>query len=311
MKRLLALGCLLLASAASADDAALRAVEACRAKLDPQADIGIERVERRCPGIRAALRGAAWRDLLPGTLGERREQISAASLGALVELVKHSAEATQRRPAPDRELLDGVLAGLGAEGQQGATRWERFKRWIKQKFEDRKDDDESTLEKWSRQFRTSEGVAQAITWLGYGLVMALVGYVIVAELRAAGLLGGVPRSQRQSAAAAQWRRRLLLTDVMAAPLSERPGMLLRLLGEALSRAHRLPAPEGLTAKAIARRAQLADEADRAELARVAAVAEQARYAPRPPGAPELEDAVSAARALLGRFARLPRGKTDA
>jgi len=303
MKRWLALGGLLLASVASADDAALRAVETCRAKLDPQADIGIERVERRCPGIRAALRNAPWRELLPGTLGERREQISAASLGALAELVKRSSDAALRRAAPDRQLLAGVLEGLGAEGQQGTTRWERFKRWLKQKFEDRKDDSESMLEKWSRQFRTSEGVAQAITDLGYGLLMALVGYVIFAELRAAGLFGGVPGSQRQ-AAAAQWRRRLLLTDVLAAPLAERPGMLLKLLGEALSRAHRLPAPEGLTAGAIARRAQLEDEADRARLARVAAAAEQARYASQPPGPADLEEAVDTARGLLARFSRL-------
>ena len=211
--------------------------------------------------------------------------------------------------APDRQLLSEVLDGLGAEGQQGATRWDRFKRWLKQKFEDRKEDDESLLEKWSRQFRTSEGVAQAITWLGYGLVAALMGYVIFAELRAAGLFGGSPGSRRQSAAAARWRRRLLLADVLEAPLAERPGMLLRLLGDALSRAHRLPAPEGLTASAIARRARLEDEADRARLAQVAAAAEQARYAPEPPGTTELEAAVDAARGLLGKFARLPGEKS--
>lgn len=302
MKRLFLL-CVLLAPVAGAEDAALRAVEACRAKLDPQVDIGIERVERRCPGLGAALKSAAWHDLLPGTLGERREQISSASLAALVDLVKRSADATQRRPAPDRELLTDVLAGLGAEGQQGVTRWERFKRWLKQKFEDRKQDDESVLEKWSRQFHTSEGVAQAITYLGYGLVMVLVGYVVFAEIRAAGLLGGAPRSRRQAGPAAEWRRRLLLADVMAAPLAERPGMLLKLLGEALSRAHRLPAPEGLTAQAIARRAHLDDEADRAGLARIAATAEQSRYAAQPPATEELEGAVETARGLLGKFAR--------
>ena len=306
MKRLLLIA-LLLAPAAFAEDAALRAVQACRARLDPQVDVGIERVERRCPGLRAALRGAAWHDLLPATLGERREQISSASLAALIELVKRSEDATQRRPAPDRELLADALAELGAQGQQGITRWERFKRWLKQKFENRKEDDESTLEKWSKQFQTSEGVAQAITYLGYGLVMMLVGYVLVAELRAAGLFGGVRRSQREASPAAEWRRRLLLADVMAAPLAERPGMMLKLLGEALSRAHRLPAPEGLTAQAIARRARLDDEADRTGLARLAATAEQSRYAPRAPAAEDLEGAVATARGLLARITRQERG----
>jgi len=307
MRRLLLLASLCFAPVAGAEDAALRVVEACRARLDPQTDLGLERVERRCPELRAALRNAPWRELLPGTLDERREQISAASLGALVELVKRSGDATAHRPAPDREALGGVLAELGAQGQQGATRWERFKRWLQQKFEDRKEDDEpGWLDTWSRQFHTSEGVAQAITYIGYALVMALVAYVILTELRAAGLVGGAKRSRRRSGPAAEWRRRLMLTDVFAAPLSERPGMLLKLLGEALSRARRLPAPEGLTANAIARRALLDTESERAELARVAAAAQQARYAPQAPAAEELEHAVASARQLLEKFAKLPQ-----
>ena len=74
-----------------------------------------------------------------------------------------------------------MLAELGEQGQQGATRWERFKRWLKQKLENRKDDDEpGWLEKWSRQFRTSEGVAQpsrtwAMPWSAAGAVRDLAG----------------------------------------------------------------------------------------------------------------------------------------
>lgn len=309
MKRILvlaALGC----AVAQAEDASLRVVESCRARLDPQTDIGMERVERRCPELRAALEQAPWRELLPTTLGERREQISAASLAALADLVKRSASATQTRPPPDPALLEGVLAELGEEGQQGATRWERFKRWLQQKFEDRKDDETvGWLERWSRKFQTSEGIAQAITYLGYALVAALMAYVIVAELRAAGLLGRGARERRERSPAAEWRRRLMLTDVLAAPLADRPGMLLRLLGEALSRAHRLPAPDGLTARAIARRAELDDETDRATLARVAETAERVRFAPAEPPPGDIEAAVNGARELLGKLARLPRGRS--
>ena len=108
------------------------------------------------------------------------------------------------RDAPSREKLEPVLAELGAKGQEGATRWERFKRWLKEKLENRKDDDESSaLEKWSRQFQTSEGIAQAITYAGYAMVGVLVLFVIWSELRAAGLLGGVRRARgaRQSGGA--------------------------------------------------------------------------------------------------------------
>lgn len=296
---------LCLAVQAVADDAALRAVETCRARLDPRSDIGMERIKRRCPELLPALEKAPWRDLLPSTLGQRREEISAESLRRLVELVTRASDTEAKHVAPDREILGPVLAELGESGQQGATRWERFKRWLKQKFEDREnEDDAGWLEKLSRQFRTSEGVARAITYLGYALVIALVLYVIWSELRALGLLGGVRRASRRASSAAEWRRRLMLTDVFDAPLADRPGMLLRLLGEALSRAQRLPAPEGLTAAELARRARLESDADRAELARVAATAEQVRYAAQPPPEDAIENTVDRARELLGKFARL-------
>lgn len=306
MKRLCLLAVLSWAVAAGAEDAALRVVESCRARLNPRVDIGTERVARRCPDLLPALERAPWRELLPSTLGERNEELSADSLRALSELVRHAADPGQRRAAPDQKALAPLLAELGEQGQQGATRWERFKRWLKQKFENRKDDDEDGwLEKWSRQFSTSEGVAQAITYVGYALVMALVLFVIWSELRASGLMGGARRQQRRSSPAAEWRRRLMLSDVFAAPLHERPGMMLALLGEALTRAQRLPAAEGLPAGTIVRRAQLESDAERAQLSQVATTAEQARYAPQPPDAADMERSVDTARELLGRFARLP------
>jgi len=299
----LLLGLWVAGSACAADDAALRAVEACRARLDPRVDIGVERLQRRCPELLPALEKSPWRDLLPQSLRERREEISAESLRALAELLRHATDEAPDRAAPRREILVPVLAELGEQGKQGATRWERFKRWLKQKFEDRKDDDEAGwLEKWSRQFHTSEGISRALTYVGYALVVALVMFVIWGELRAAGVLGGSRRAARRAGPAAEWRRRLMLADVNAAPLADRPGMLLRLLGEALTRAHRLPAADGLTAHAIARRAQLDTADERAELERLAATADEVRYADRRPAEEALEGTVGAAKVLLGKYA---------
>jgi hypothetical protein len=291
------------AASAHADDAALRAVEACRAKLDARVDVGIERLRRRCPDLLPALEKAPWRELLPATLGERREEISAESLRALAQLVRHAKDPGAQRAAPERINLDPVLAALGDKGQQGATRWERFKRWLKEKLETRPDDDgPGWLEKWARQFRTSEGVAQAITYVGYALVVLLVLFVIWQELRAAGLWGGMRRGARRRDPAAEWRRRLMLEDVFAAPLAERPGMLLKLLGEALARDQRLPAADGLTAAAMVRKARLDADDDREALAQVARAAEQVRYAQQAPADAALEGAVSNARGLLRKFA---------
>lgn len=294
------------------DDAALRVVEACRARLDARSDIGIERIQKRCPELLPALERAPWRDLVPRTLRERREEISARSLGALIELVRGTAVAVPPGETAAREIstqpLAAVLEELGARGQQGATRWERFKRWLKE-LRDGKEtkDEEGALEKWSRQISTSEGVARVITWVGYGLLGALVLLVIVAELRAAGLFGARRRAAERRRPETEWRRRLMLADVAAAPLAERPGLLLKLLGEALTRAHRLPAADGLTAGAIARRAQLDAESDREDLAGVAATSERIRYAGQVPPESALESTVEKAKALLAKFARLSGG----
>jgi hypothetical protein len=310
LKQWLGLPVLVLAGGAfAADDAALRVVEACRGRLDPATDVGIERIQKRCPELLPALASAPWRDLLPKSLRERRDEISAESLRALEELVRKAGSGAALRDAPGREKLEPVLAELGAKGQEGATRWERFKRWLKEKLENRKDDDEeSALEKWSRQFQTSEGIAQAITYAGYVMVGVLMLFVIWSELRAAGLMGGARRARGAAGPAAQWRRRLLLADVAAAPLADRPGMLLRLLGEALTRAERLPAAEGLTAAAIVRRACLDSEQERAALAQVATMADTVRYGSNPPPDEQLEGTVTSAKTLLERFARLAAGK---
>jgi len=80
--------------------------------------------------------------------------------------------------------------------------------------------------------------------------------------------------------------------------------LLRLLGEALTRAERLPAAEGLTAGAIVRRASLDSEQERVELARVATTADNVRYGSNPPPDGQIEGTVATAKALLEKFARL-------
>jgi hypothetical protein len=277
--------CLMLfCGAALAQDPSLAVVEACRQRLDARRDVGLDRIEKRCPDLMPAIERAPWRGLLPADLRTRRDELSAESLRALVELVR----------AAERD----------DQAQQGASRWERFKRWLKSKYERRRptENQDSWRNRLRRQFQTSEGVAQAITYVGYALMTGLVLLVIYSEMRAAGLLGGRRReAARGYAHGGPWRPRLTLTDVAAAPLRDRPGLLLKLLGEALTRADRLPAPEGLTPSDLARRARLEEPGDRDALASLSRTAEIARYAAEPPPSETLEDAERTGRALLGKF----------
>ena len=161
---------------------------------------------------------------------------------------------------------------------------------------------------WRRQFKTSEGVAQAITYAGYVMVGVLVLFVIWSELRAAGLLGRRAARARRRTRRREWRRRLHARGCGAAPLADRPGMLLRLLGEALTRAQRLPAAEGLTRAAIARRAQLDSSRRTRRAARTSApTADAVRFAATPP--PDEQHRGNGdvtAKALLEKFARRGR-----
>jgi hypothetical protein len=297
--------------APAAEDPALVILDACRARLDARVDVGLARIGKRCPELLPALRKAPWRNLLPldmqdGGAGDRRDDISADSLRELAQLVRESNATNASRAAPDVARLEAVLAGLGEKGQEGASRWERFKRWLKEKMQrERKEGEDSWLEKLGQEFETSEGVARVITYTGYALVGLLVLFVIWSELRAAGLFGG-RRAADARAAAGAWRRRLQLTDVMQAPLAERPGLMLKLLGEALTRAQRLPAADGLTASALVRQATLEDS-ERGELDQVARTAEAVRYAPASPADEKLEGAVTAARSLLEKLTRVKSG----
>ena len=99
---------LCLAAQAGAEDAALRVLDECRARLDPRTDIGIERVQRRCPELLPALENAPWRGLLPSTLGQRREEISAQSLRTLADLVRRHELGAIAHPR-DAAAIAGVL----------------------------------------------------------------------------------------------------------------------------------------------------------------------------------------------------------
>jgi hypothetical protein len=81
-----------------------------------------------------------------------------------------------------------------------------------------------------------------------------------------------------------------------------------MLGEALSRARRLPASDGLTASTIVRRAQLDEETDRDELRTIAATADAVRYSASAPPDDRLEGAANSAQSLLAKFLKLKGGR---
>ena len=182
--------------ALAADDAALRTVEACRARLDARVDVGIERIQKRCPELLPALASAPWRDLLPQPCASGARKSPPKACGRSRSSCGNRATVPRSRSAHPRRL-EPVLADLGDKGEQGATRWERFKRWLKDKLENRKEDDESSwIEKLARQFKTSEGVAQFITYIGYAHGRRAGGLRHLVGTARCRVVGGVRRASR-------------------------------------------------------------------------------------------------------------------
>src|SRR5689334_24978743 len=82
---------LLFAAPAIAADAnspdAVAVIDACIARLDPQIDVGYERIARRCPDLAPTLERSGWAAWLPQGWKDSRNDLSAGSLRELQALV--------------------------------------------------------------------------------------------------------------------------------------------------------------------------------------------------------------------------------
>ena len=197
----------------SADDAALRAVEACRARLDPRADIGIERVRQRCPELMPALRegalarSAAQHARRAPRRNFRREPARAGGAGAALARMR-ARNAARREPRRARRRCSPSWA---SKGKQGATRWERFKRWLQAEIRRPRQGrrGQGWLDKWRGSCSTSEGVARVAHLRG---LRAGAGcWCCSSSGRSCappGCWAARVAPAARAAAAAEWRRRL-------------------------------------------------------------------------------------------------------
>src|SRR3954465_389310 len=120
------------ATAANASDAdAVAVVGACIARLDPQIDVGYERIARRCPDLAPTLERSGWAAWLPQGWKESRNDLSAGSLKELQALVTRELASQPTTSAPRVQRLEEILADLGATGQERSGAWTRFKKWLR------------------------------------------------------------------------------------------------------------------------------------------------------------------------------------
>jgi hypothetical protein len=271
-------------------------LDACIAGLD-SLDIGYERIAERCPGLTSALEASNEAPWLPADWKRPGNELSAAGLAQLRVLLARERAAGHRMPRADVAQLAAVLAQLGPVEPPSSWR--------------------THLAGWLRPAPTSTASGRAsglVAWIGAGgspppvLVHLLLALGIILALLLAGrelfLLGGLRRSGLRGwripwgrpappPPAQAWR--------LAAPLAERPALLLLAITARLREQGRVPAPQGLTARELAASARLAP-AQHEQLAALGQVAEQLRFAPAPPSGGQITGALKQGQLLLASLA---------
>jgi hypothetical protein len=296
---LLALMLMLAAAPALAARDALSAIDGCIGKLDPELDVGYEKIAARCPDLTPSLEHSPWAAWLPSEWNKPQNTLSAPGLRQLRVLIVREAARTTAKHEPRIERLAPVLAALKASAGAHRSGWQRFKDWLREVLQPGA---AQPRRGWLRRLIDSIGLSgallDAITYGALALVALLAGVIVANELRAGGVLralrrGGAARTAAlPTAAAPGW------PDIEDSAPAQRPRVLLEAIAARLIETQRLPPARALTTRELVLAARLTDATDRARLAELAAACERVRFAARPPPAQMLGAALARGRELL-------------
>ena len=262
-------------------------------------------LETVCPALVDAVSASEFGELLP------EDWHDVISGGRLKEL-RAALAAARVQPEARRlseESLRNVLARLDDTGKQaGPTLWQRIKNWLKSLFA-RQEEVEKANEGWFvrllRKLNLSTTTALVIKYSMLALLVVTVLAIVIIELRAAGVLshgGYSKRARRDARIAGAAKSGLTPTDLSAAPLPERPKLLIQMLVEKCVASGRLKEKSSFTHRELERATRFEAAADQASFRGVLNAAEAVRYANRKPDADLLTQAVHEGEALLARLA---------
>jgi hypothetical protein len=279
-------------------------IDACVARLDPQLDIGYDRIAARCPDLMRQVETGAWAPWLPRGWKESGNDLSVGSLKEFRELVARESvtRESSRMAMPDVRNLKPILAA--SAGSRDDSGWSRFKSWLHSIFEQREQPtDESWFSRMVAHIGVSQSVIQLVIYGALAAVVVLAGLIVVNELRTAGLFGQRSDAARRKQPAqsgvgvsvGNWN------DIEQAPLRDRPRLLLELIVRRLTARGILPPAGAMTVREITSAAHLAAAEDRSRLGELALVAERVRYSAGETPTDQLEEPVARGRELLGRL----------
>jgi len=281
--------------AAPSSAAPIDVVRDCAANVSAQAS-GIKDLDSACPGLEDALVALGLDQLL---YEGWRQQLNRDALGNVVQLAdgyRGSAPA-----GPDVAALAGILETLsGEQAPAPQSWWDVFKAWLGNWLSSHGEGSLSWLDRWLATLRQSVNVLNVILYALIALVLAAAGWIVVNELKAAGVSGR--RGRRPAGAAPDSAVAAVAADA-AEPMAvaDRLSHLLRLLVRRLMQTGRLNAERSLTHRELVSRARLDSEPQRAVFAAVASAAECAVYGARVPAPEHLSAVLREGDALLAEL----------
>jgi hypothetical protein len=158
---------------------------------------------------------------------------------------------------------------------------------------------------WFRDFRVSDTIARWIFYITGALIVLLAVGIVANELRHANAFRRRREHGRGPLTAPDVAASTTVEDLLSLPLSEQPGVLLKLIVARLALARVTDRQESLTHREIVHATQSLEPAQSQPLHKVANLAERIRYGGRLPEEHEIEPVVGAGRALLSKLVESP------
>ncbi len=282
---------------------ALEVIDQCRESVDEEA-IGLTALEEECPGVTRALEQSGYLSLLSTA---SRDELDGYDLSALLFVVDWYEEAAPTDRDVDVATLAPILERLRSQTAERPLTWfERFKRWMRSMLERQEGSSDNWFSRWLEETKISNLVATAVLYAALVLILGLTIFVIVNELRAAGVFRKRTKTQHdQVAAGIAAADEDAAADFDTLAVDRKASMLLRMLVATLIQSGRLRTERSLTHRELCARARFDDVRQRESFQRVAALAERTVYGSSEIPDEEVEPIVAAARDLDAQLRGAP------
>lgn len=285
---------------------ALEAIDACVQRLNPDVDVGYDRIVVRCPMLARRLEDAGVAVWLPRDWQRPGNDLSIGGLRALRELLLHELPPApfEGGHGPGIQPVPEILASLRRADVEHSGWWARSRAWLRTVFAG---GDAAGEEGWLGRMMGQSGVRQAVLELvSYGalaLVVVLAVGIVVNEMWVGGIWRGRGRRRRGDgltggSGGSGDGVRLDWAGVLDAPAGQRLGLLLELIVRRLNEGEGVRLARGLTARELLVAAPVAGERDRERLRVLVRAAERMRYSGGAVSEREVAEVMEEGRLLL-------------